>query len=328
MGRATLESGFDERITDEALPPGNSPAPDDRPQVHWRGAGGRWLVWVGRAVIWAVVILVGYRGVLAIVQGPTPAKASGASTEAVSTARVPQFPVTLAEAYALQFGDVYLNFSPATATQRARSLAKFLPAGTSRQLGWNGTGTQHLLAEQVAGISVTSSHAAVVTLLARIETGRLVELGVPVYVARDSMAISGEPALLPAPANAVAPLHGLGSGDAATQAELQSQLPAFFQAYASGDKTTLARFVSPGARLTGLGGAVTFGSIDSVYAPRGGSQRQAVVTVTWELPAPGRTHDATASAAATLQMTYQLTVLRQGSSWDVQSIGTSTQGPP
>jgi hypothetical protein len=142
------------------------------------------------------------------------------------------------------------------------------------------------------------------------------------------MAISGEPALLPGPTTAAALPGSQGSRDQVTQAELRSQLPAFFQAYAGGDKATLARFVWPGAHITGLGGEVTFGSIDSVYAPRGGSRRQAVVTVTWALPPTGRAGGVTAGASATLQMTYQLTVVRQGSSWDVQSIGTSGQGPP
>ncbi|MHB1434391.1 MAG: hypothetical protein ACYCVZ_20025, partial [Streptosporangiaceae bacterium] len=35
-----------------------------------RGAGGRWLVWALRGVAWLVVLLIGYRGVLAIIAGP------------------------------------------------------------------------------------------------------------------------------------------------------------------------------------------------------------------------------------------------------------------
>ena len=37
----------------------------------WRGAGGRWLVWVFRVVVWAVLLLIGYRGVTAIMTGET-----------------------------------------------------------------------------------------------------------------------------------------------------------------------------------------------------------------------------------------------------------------
>ena len=83
--------------------------------AQWGGAGGRWLIWVARAVAWAVVLLIGYRGVLAIVQGPA-ARAPAASGKLQSGSG--QFPVTAAEAYALQFGDLYLNFTPATAAAR------------------------------------------------------------------------------------------------------------------------------------------------------------------------------------------------------------------
>jgi hypothetical protein len=184
-----------------------------------------------------------------------------------------------------------------------------------------------VLDAQVAGVSVTSRHSAVVTLLARLTGGRLVELGVPIYSARGAMVVSGDPALLPAPAK-VSPPATSQTADQATATELANQLPAFFAAYASGDRTTLARFTWPGARITGLGGEVTFGSIDNVYAPMGGARRQVVVTVTWQLPA------AVGSGAtpASLEMTYQMTVIRQQSGWDVQAIGASAtalaQGPP
>ena len=40
-----------------------------------------------------------------------------------------------------------------------------------------------------------------------------------------------------------------------------TELPAFFQAYATGDSAALSRFEARGVSLTGLGGALTFGSI-------------------------------------------------------------------
>ena len=124
------------------------------------------------------------------------------------------------------------------------------------------------------------------------------------------------------------------SADQATAAALQRQLPAFFEAFASGDRTTLARFAVPGARLSGLNGAVTFGAVDSVYVPDGGSHRPISVTVTWRLPALGAATAAgsAGAASASVQMTYQMTVVRQQGGWDVASIGASTtpiqQGPP
>src|SRR4029077_4195279 len=43
----------------------------DRIASGWRGAGGRWLVWVFRVVVWLVLLLIGYRGVTAIMEGGT-----------------------------------------------------------------------------------------------------------------------------------------------------------------------------------------------------------------------------------------------------------------
>ncbi len=341
--RAVLDRGDelagDEALPPEALPERSAPSASRSPSarsaqaaVHWRGAGGRWLVWAARVVVWTVILLVGYRGVLAIVGGTgTSSNGSGAGR----TASANRFPVTVAEAYALEFGSVYLNYSPATAAERSAALAAFLAPGADPQLGWNGAGNQQVLAEQVAGIAVRSLHTAVVTLLARLSGGSLVELGVPIYAAGGGMSVSGEPALLPGPAKAVAPAPSQANGDQATAAALQSQLAGFFQAYASGDDATLARFLTPGTQITGLAGVVRFGAIDAVYAPAGGATRTVLVTVSWLLPsqpAP-RSAGSTASAPAGLQMTYEMTVVRRGGSWDVRSIGAATtqplaEGPP
>src|SRR5215472_7459438 len=92
---------------DAALPVSHpSPAPGP-PWAHWRGSGGRWLIWIGRAVAWAVILVIGYRGILAIVDGRTSHASAKPPAPAASVASA-QFPVTMAEAYAMQFGDVYL----------------------------------------------------------------------------------------------------------------------------------------------------------------------------------------------------------------------------
>jgi hypothetical protein len=41
--------------------------PARRSASQWGGAGGRWLVWTLRAVIWAVLLVIGFRGVASIV---------------------------------------------------------------------------------------------------------------------------------------------------------------------------------------------------------------------------------------------------------------------
>jgi hypothetical protein len=277
---------------------------------------------VFRVVVWAVLLLIGYRGVTAIMLGET------GNSRAPAPAATPgsTFPSELAGAYALQFGQVYLNADPATADQRASQLAPFLPAGADSQLGWNGTGSLQLQSEQVANVTVQDAHHAVVTLLARVN-GQLMELGVPVYSASGALAVSGEPAWLPAPSRAAVPTPSATSSDAATQAELTSQLPAFFQAYASGDQATLGRFLAPGTTVTGLGGALAFGSLAGVTVPAGGDTRQAVATVEWNIPDQASSGQAASKAPppAGLEMSYALTIVKKGGTWYISGIGPSLQ---
>ena len=287
----------------------------------WRGAGGRWLVWTFRVVVWVVLLIIGYRGVMAILLNETPPS----QTPAAPAASAPGFPAQEASAYALQFGQIYLNASPGTASQRASDLAPFLPAGApDPQLGWNGGGSLALQSEQVAGVRVEDAQHAVVTLLARVN-GKMMELGVPVYAAAGGLGISGEPAWLPAPKPVAAPAPPSVNTDSATESELMRQLPAFFTAYASGDQSTLGRFLAPGTSVTGLGGSVVFGSVTGVTAPVGGTVRHIVATVVWQVPGAAAKGTRAGNTTANLEMTYALTVVRQHGTWYVQSIAPSTQ---
>ena len=136
----------------------------------------------------------------------------------------------------MQFGAVYLNFSVATADQRAQELATYLPSAVisaNPQLGWDGSGGLRLESEQVAGISVQDrarggdppgqreryAHAAGCAHLRRERRpGGL----------RGARLAGRSAAGVPACAAAAA-------SDPAAQSALNAQLPAFFQAYASGE---------------------------------------------------------------------------------------------
>jgi hypothetical protein len=298
----------------------------------WRGAGGRWVIWTLRIVAWVVLLVIGYRGIVAIVSGST--SPSGGAAPAPTAAPVSTFPETQAEAYALQFGSAYLNFSPATATSRADLLASMLPSGVDPQLGWNGVGTQTMQAENVAGIQVLGAHKAIVTLLAEINNSQAIELGVPVYTSGGRFVVTGEPALLPVPRAAAAPTAPTQNVDATAVTALQSQLPAFFRAYADGTQATLSRFLVQGAQVTGLNGAVAFNQLVSVTAPPGGSTRTITAVVSWAVPTSTETttsgtrkHPTTSVSVATTEATYNMTVVEQGGTWYVQSIGSSAQSP-
>lgn len=288
----------------------------------WRGAGGRWLVWTFRIVVWVILLVIGYRGVMAIVLNETPPANSTPAPTAPATAG---FPVQRASAYALQFGLIYLNADPAKASQRASDLAPFLPPGASDpQLGWNGGGSLILQSEEVAGVRVQDAQHATVTLLARVN-GKLMELGVPIYAKAGGMVVSGEPAWLAAPTTVTPPSAPAVNSDDATQSAMMRQLPAFFAAYASGDQSTLGRFLAPGTTVTGLSGSVAFGSVTSVTVPTGGNTRNIVATVVWEIPGQSGKAARTGNTAANLEMTYALTIVKQHDTWYVQSIDPSTQ---
>ncbi len=303
---------------------GRDQAKRSRPGRTWGGAGGRWLVWVFRGIAWAVLLLIGYRGVVAILSNES---GSAQPAPVASAPAASGFPVTLADAYALQFGQVYLNYSPHDAGQRSAQLGAFLPSGSDPQLGWNGQGTSVLQSEQVATTDVQDAHHAVVTLLARVN-GQLMQLGVPVYAASDGLVVSSAPAWLPAPGRATLPSPANTGSDSATTAVLTNQLPAFFQAYASGNQVTLGRFLAPGTTLTGLNAAVDYHSIAAISVPPGGTTRHIIATVVWSVPARTPTGQITkGGAAAQLQMSYALTVVKQNGTWYVKDISAATESP-
>jgi hypothetical protein len=272
--------------------------------------------------LWVVILVIGYRGIMAIVLNETPTSTSSASAPAATHSPSSQFPVTLAEAYALQFGQVYLNFNPATANTRQQQLATFVPSSVSQldpQFGWNGAGSAQLQSEEVAGIDVRNSTSAVVTLLATVNDKQM-ELGVPVYSSGGSFAISGEPAWLPAPSTAQLPSVQAPASDQTAQNQLNAQLKTFFQAYGSGDQATLNRFLAPGVSINSLNGELTFGSIASITVPQGGATRDITVTVNWQLPGQGQ------QGTAQFTATYDMTVVdQQSGKWFVEDIRASTQ---
>jgi hypothetical protein len=256
-----------------------------------------------RIVLRAAIPIIGYRGISAIVPNKTPSSASsGNGTAAAPATSAQSFPVTLASAYAAQFGQVYMNFSPGNATERANEPAAFIPANAraiQSEFGWDGAGTMQ-------------------TILATVN-GRLAELGVPLY-ASGSGIVSGEPAWRPARAAASLPSSPAAASDPAAQRALLGMLPAFFEAYASGDRSTLDRFLAPGASVGGLGGAVTFGSIASLTVPPGGATRDITVTINWVLSGQ------VSQAAPQLAAIYDMSVIDQpGGRWYVREIRASTQ---
>jgi hypothetical protein len=316
---ASLDSGAESPVYGEE--PSASADRDPGGKPPWAGGGGRWAVWPMRAVLWATILIIGYRGVTAILFDETPSSGGGTGNDTTGTA-ASGFPVALGEAFAMRFGQTYLNYSPGTAAQRAQQLAAFIPASVRAkdpQFGWNGSGTSVTESTEVAGIDVRSADTAVVTILSSVN-GQPMELGVPLYASGGGLVVSGQPAWLPAPPVAALPSAQQASSDQTAKGALASQLPGFFHAFASGDQAALGRYLAPGASISGLGDAVSFGGITSLQVPQGGTTRDITVTVDWTVP------DQVGTGAPRLATTYDMSVIDQQSGrWYVKDIRASTQ---
>jgi hypothetical protein len=326
-GVASPDSGTESVMYGEephGWPGSGRPAPAAK--APWSGGGGRWTVWPMRIILWAALIVVAYRGIMAIALNEKPAS----STSAAATANGPaaQFPAALAEAFATQFGHVYLNYDPANAQARQQQLAYFLApsllqsgqSGTT--FGMSGNAATQVSSESVVGIDVRSASTAVVSLLATVND-RQMEFGVPIYAQDGGIVVSGLPSLQPIPQLVTLPTPPSVQQDTAVASQLKSQLPGFFKAYASASDTSqmpLSRFLAPGASVGGISNeGVQFKDIvdGSLNVPQqGGTTRNITVTVDWQLTGQD------SSFAAT----YDMSVVDQGGDrWYVKEIRASTQ---
>ncbi len=319
-GVASADSGTESIMYGDESPawPGTDrPAPVAK--APWSGSGGRWTVWPMRIILWAAILVIGYRGVMAIALNEKPA--SSASTAPATGGPATQFPVTLAEAFATQFGRVYLTYNPADAAKRQQQLQAFIApkvAQVDPQFGMTGQDAMQVSWESVAGIDVRSANSAVVTLLATVND-RMMEFGVPIYAAGGGIVVSGLPSLLPAPLMVQPPDPQQPQQDAVATGQLQAQLPDFFTAYANGNPTMLNRFLAPGASVVGLGNEVQFKDIatGSLHVLQvAGATREITVTVDWQLTGQNNGFAAT----------YDMSVVdQQGGRWYVKEIRASTQ---
>jgi hypothetical protein len=265
---------------------------------------------VGRAVLWTFVLVVIVNGIQAPFQRFTD---DTQPTGPVVVSSQDQFPVTAASAFAMQFADVYLNYSVREAPQRQTELQNFIPEGSDTQFGWNQVGDLAVDSIQVAGVQAKDVNDGVVTVLAKVGSHWL-QLAVPVYAKDGAMVVSGQPALLEPPKKAVLPEAAGVDHDTALEGQLKTQLVGFFQAYAASDKVFLQRFADPS--ITGLGAAVTYTALTDVTAPKGAAdERTVTANVTWTVPPAQR-----GSAGGLVTQTYQLVVVKKSDQWTVRSI--------
>ena len=165
---------------------------------RWRGAGGRWLLWPLRVVLWTALLVIVFRGITAIIFNPAAAPAGGTGT-GTRPGAVPGQPwprPTRPSSAGYIWGSARRTWPSGSRLWRPSCPPSVSAADPN--LGWNGIGQLNLQSLQVAGVTVQDPQHAVVTLLALI-SGQLMELGVPVAATGGGLVVSAEPAWLPAP---------------------------------------------------------------------------------------------------------------------------------
>src|SRR5690606_21183116 len=298
---------------DETFDAAPQPGGGRRPRA---GAGGRWWLWVGRAVLWAFIIGVIVNGVWL----PIRENFFLQSTQQPVGEDTVEFPETAAASLAVRFADAYLNADPEKASERAEALAQFVPEG--RVTAFDLPGVQlSATGIEVITVEVKDEHNALVRLAVNVN-GEPMTLAVPVYAADSegtALVVSGRPALLAAPEKASLPDTSFAT-DSEARAELEPILKGFFEAYAHNHEH-LDRYLEPGAEVTALpGDFLRFGKITDTKVPPavpGATQdvRVAQVTVVWLIP-DGSGGDTTAE----LTQSYDVTVVGDDGSWYVRDI--------
>jgi hypothetical protein len=262
-----------------------------------------WRVLLGAAVV--LVLLLGLRDIVRPFLGGQP-RQQAADTSA-------SYPRAAAEAFASRFAMAYLTFDSARPQQRQRALQQYVGPGEASTAGWDGQGRQTAVLALPAGIEVSDSAHALVTVAALVDGGRWLYLAVPVVTDGQGLAVSGTPVLLPSPALANAAQQGeVVDQDPALSAQLRPYLTAFLRAYAASSQAELAYYEAPGVELSGLGGEVTLAGLDELGVEQpSGAQRSVVASVRWMDPASG----------GTLTQRYRLRLVQMDGKWLVGDLG-------
>jgi hypothetical protein len=280
-------------------------------QTHNHGSGGRWIVWVARAVLWTVLVVLLMLGIQALLRPPAPQAPPPVVAEGADVA----FPVHAAEAFAVRFASVYLEWDATDPTSRAERLAPYISDGVEQQLGWAGNGRQVAVLVLPVHTTVISDAAAVVTVAAEI-TGikdpRWIHLSVPVATdGQGRFVVTDTPVLVPGPSEAVAPQEPVQTADSELTNELHEPLSAFFRAYAGTEPGQLEYLLAPGVKVGTLGGMVQFVDL-RLTVPHGGGRRDALAKVRWVDPV----------TQSTFTQSYQVTVVkRQDGRWYIEQLG-------
>lgn len=302
----------------------------------WSGGGGRWWVWVGRVFLWAVLLVILVNGIwLPLRDGLALPGVHTADSGAEDQEETAQFPESAAAAFALRFAEVYLSVpdsedtdddadadlgDASQAQERTEELAEFVPEGQTADYDVPADSEMDVSDLHILGVEASGAHDGVVHLAMHLNDTPM-RLDVPVYTEGTSLVVTGQPALLAAPETVEPPEPESVEVDSEAREELETDLAEFFESYAGGDLPE--RYLDDEASVTPLPeDALEFVELEEVVVPHaaageGTDVRQAHATVVWEIPDSGE-------SAVELTQGYALTVVRDGTEWNVRDI----QGAP
>ncbi|MBK3626696.1 conjugal transfer protein [Streptomyces sp. MBT49] len=288
-------------------------------------------------LITTCVFALGSCGVMGLVIG----KSSGTTTAGLDASdanryRLTEFPTEQAAAFAEQYAQLCMTFSPDTSSARRTDLARYASAGVDPDCGWSGEGTSKAVSVTWDGTAEKlpeyGDHGRYLGVQVRTEDGTLTTLTVPVYVQNlatgEGMRVSGDVGQMPLPAAADVP--EVDQDDEVVDDTLSTQLqkevlPGYFEAWGASNATAMARFLTPDATLTattGLAGRLTAPQIGTVvalvpasaqnskpYTYDSGQAVQVRVAVDW-----------TDSKGVAVRRAYRMTIVNTAQGWFVKDV--------
>lgn len=276
---------------------------------------------LGRGLLWFVVVLAAITGVRSWF---FPAKTTAPAPQPTKTQAA--YPDEEAQAVAARFARAYLAFDEHAPDERAQLLASVLPANADTTMGWDGHGSQAVLAVQPGTVTPGKDDQARVRVDVLIrpeaptpakgkktteEAARWVGLDVPVVETSDRVIVTGTPGLVGIPAHGPkAPDLSTAHVDTEMSAQTQAIVEKFFAAYAAGDTDTVT---APGASVPALPDGIAYKDLSSWSADDGsGNDRTGTAVVSWTL------------GGATVEQTYRVTITRVSSAdaarWQVADV--------
>ncbi|MET7649676.1 MULTISPECIES: conjugal transfer protein [unclassified Streptomyces] len=288
-------------------------------------------------LITTCVFALGSCTVMGLVVGKSTSTTTAGLDEADATRyRLTEFPTEQAAAFAEQYAQLCMTFSPETSSTRRIDLARYASAGVDPECGWSGEGTSKAVSATWDGTAEKlpeyGDHGRYLGVQVRTVDSTLTTLTVPVYVrdlkTGEGMRIAGDVGQMPLPARADVPEVDQGDEvvDDALSTQLQQKvLPGYFAAWGASDATAMSRFITPDATLaatTGLSGRLANPEIGGVVAlvPAGvqdtdpyaygvGQSVQVRVAVDWK--------DAKGVA---VRRAYRMTMVNTAQGWFIRDI--------